>query len=137
MYLPWLNGVSMTLRVLIVDDHALVRRTVRRFFESAGFVCGEARNGAEAVDCVLQENPDIILLDLSMPVMNGLQAAPLLKQKLPQVPIILYTMHASKEVVDLGQKAGVSAVVSKSEAVTRVIDEAYALLKYPAASGES
>jgi two-component system, NarL family, nitrate/nitrite response regulator NarL len=127
----------MAQRVLIVDDHAVVRRTVRGFFESAGFACGEAENGADAVARVLQEKPDIILLDLSMPVMNGLQAAPLLKDKLPRVPIILYTMHASKEVVDLGHKAGISAIISKDEAITRVIDEACALLKLPAASGES
>lgn len=118
----------MTPRVLIVDDHAFVRKAVRLSFESAGFSCCEARDGAEAVAHAVEENPDLILLDLSMPVMNGLQAAPLLKQKLPQVPIILFTMHRSQEVVRLGSAAGISAVMSKDEALSQVVNQAHALL---------
>ena len=122
----------MTPRVLIVDDHAFVRKAVRLSFESAGFTCGEAENGAEAVAHVLEESPDVIVLDLSMPVMNGLQAAPLLKEKLPLVPIILFTMHRSQEVVRLGEAAGVSAIISKDEALTLVVRRANALLDSPA-----
>ncbi len=121
----------MNPRVLIVDDHAFVRKAVRTSFESAGFSCCEAQNGAEAVAQAVQEKPDLILLDLSMPVMNGLQAAPLLKKKLPQVPIILFTMHRSQEVVRLGSEIGVSAVVSKDESLSRVVSQAHSLLNHP------
>ena len=59
-------------RVLLVDDHPSVRKALRDLFERAGYDCGEAENGAVAVDAAEQFNPDLIVLDFSMPVMNGL-----------------------------------------------------------------
>ena len=112
---------------MIVDDSAVVRRAMRRSFEMADCSCLEAQNGLEAIEVVAQEKPDVIVLDLSMPKMNGLQAAPLLHKKLPHVPIILYTMHANQEIERLGRSAGIAAVVSKDEAMTRLVSEAYAL----------
>jgi len=113
---------------MIVDDSAVVRRAMRRSFEIAGFYCSEAENAIEAIHDVVQEKPDVIVLDLSMPMMNGLQAAPLLRKALPHVPIILYTMHASQVIEKLSRNAGISAVISKDEAMTRVVNEAHSLL---------
>jgi two-component system response regulator ResD len=87
----------MLRRVLIIDDHDVVRRVLRTSFEAAGFTCGEAESGAEGIVRADQLRPDLIVLDLSMPVMNGLQTAPLLKEKLPPTPIIMFTMHATDQ----------------------------------------
>lgn len=127
----------MAQRVLIVDDHDMVRKPLRESFESEGFTCGEAENGAQAVKLAEELRPDLIVLDLSMPVMNGIEAAPLLRKILPQTPIIMFTMHASKELMQLAMGIGVSAVVSKAEAVTHVVRKAHALLKHSSASSKS
>ena len=84
----------MSNRVLLVDDNELIRKTTREMFESAGYICDEAENGAEALDRVSIFHPDLIVLDLAMPVMNGLEAAPLLRKKLPFTPIILFSLYA-------------------------------------------
>jgi DNA-binding NarL/FixJ family response regulator len=78
-------------------------------------------------DCT--SRPDLIVLDLSMPVMNGLQAAPLLKEKLPQTPIIMFTMHATDQLVQIAIGMGISAVVSKEEPVSHLISKADSMLK--------
>jgi CheY-like chemotaxis protein len=122
--------------VLLVDDHELVRSLLRKSFESAGFVCGEAENGAHAVEQVEQLMPDLIVLDLSMPVMNGLEAAPLLKKKLPGTPIILFTMHTFEGLTQVAAAAGIAAVVSKQRTMAEVLAKAHSLLKLSCASGE-
>jgi DNA-binding NarL/FixJ family response regulator len=117
-------------RVLLVDDNATVRGAVRPLFDShPNFeVCGEAEHGREAVEKAPNLRPDLILLDLSMPVVNGLQAAPLLLKILPNVWLILFTAHDSPEVQRLSRGAGIHAVVSKSNAVTHLIAQAEALV---------
>jgi|SRR6266481_2050424 len=119
----------MPRRVLIIDDHEGVRRVLRTSFEAAGFTCGEAENGAEGIIRADQLRPDLIVLDLSMPVMNGLQAAPLLKEKLPQTPIIMFTMHATDQLVQIAIGMGITAVVSKEEPVAHLISKADSMLK--------
>ncbi|HEY0702130.1 MAG TPA: response regulator transcription factor, partial [Candidatus Acidoferrales bacterium] len=80
--------------VLIVDDNIQLRRVIRVQLEAAGLeVCGEAVDGFEAIDKARELKPDLIILDLSMPRMNGLEAARELTRILPTVPILLYTMH--------------------------------------------
>jgi CheY-like chemotaxis protein len=118
-----------TQTVLLVDDNTLVRRGLRTLFESAGFVCSESQNGAEAIERVKELKPDLIVLDFSMPVMNGLEAAPLLKKILPQTPIIMFSMFANPALAKLAVAAGVTAVVSKDDAVTQLIPKAEWLMK--------
>jgi CheY-like chemotaxis protein len=118
-----------TQTVLLVDDNTLVRRGLRTLFESAGFVCSESQNGAEAIERVRELKPDLIVLDFSMLVMNGLEAAPLLKKILPQTPIIMFTMFANPALAKLAVAAGVTAVVSKDEALTQLLPKAESLLK--------
>ena len=84
--------------------------------ESSGFdVCGEAENGALAVEQADQLQPDLVLLDLSMPVMNGLQAAPLLRKRLPMVPILLFTLYSDRSLEKAALAAGVTSVLSKQQ----------------------
>ena len=81
--------------ILIVDDSAVIRRAIRSFLQSRpGFeVCGEAADGIEALAKAEELKPDLIVLDFSMPKMNGLEAAAALQKIMPKVPIILYTFH--------------------------------------------
>jgi CheY-like chemotaxis protein len=118
----------MTKRVLLVDDNQTIRKLLRQVFDSAGYVCVEAENGATAVEQASVVHPDLILLDLSMPIMNGLQAAPLLRQRLPSTPIILFTLYAGSVLEKEAQAAGVTLVMSKDQSPSKLLSEAEALL---------
>jgi DNA-binding NarL/FixJ family response regulator len=120
----------MPKRIFIVDDNASVRRLLRAAFVQPGWeVCGEAVNGRDAIDKARELNPELIVLDLSMPIMNGLQAAPVLRRMLPTVPIILFTLYGSKFLRREALSAGVTAVVSKEAALKTLVNEAEDLLR--------
>ena len=106
-------------RVLIVDDIKEIRRMLREFLEEAEFVvCGEAANGQAAIERAAELRPDLIILDASMPVMTGIQAAPRLKKLLPAASIILFTGHEfMMQGVSPGE-LGVDAVVNKDRGMT-------------------
>ena len=125
-------------RVLLVDDNAEVSAGVRRLFHvhPKFEVCGEASHGREAVDKAPSLRPDLIVLDLSMPVMNGLEAAKLLSKILPDAWIILLTSHEFPEVHRLLREAGIHSVVPKSKASTDLIAQAESLV-YPASRSAS
>jgi len=116
-------------KVLLVDDSAAIRKAVRPLFASHPKfeVVGEAEHGREAVERAPILRPDLILLDLSMPVMNGLEAAPLLIKVLPEVWIILFTSHNLPEVERLSRAAGIHAIVPKQKAATHLIAQAEVL----------
>jgi len=116
--------------VLIVDDNTFVRSSLRFLFESYPEfeVSGEAENGQDAIDKAERLKPDLIILDLAMPVMNGLEAAPELRKMLPDARLILFTVHDGPQVQHLAQAAGIHAVVSKSQAASTLIKQAQALL---------
>lgn len=118
-----------TKSVLLVDDNAVVRFFVRQLFASQPDfeISGEAENGSDAVEKAEKLKPDLIILDLIMPVMNGLDAAPLLKKLLPDTMIILFTQQEGSEVERLSQVAGIDAVVSKSQAASELVLKAQAL----------
>jgi DNA-binding NarL/FixJ family response regulator len=119
-----------TKRVLLVDDNAVVRSFVRQLFElQPDFeISGEAENGRDAVEKAERLKPDLIILDLIMPVMTGLDAAPLLRQLLPDTRIILFTQQEGSEVERLARAAGIDAVVSKSQAASELVLKGQALL---------
>ena len=121
--------------ILLVDDSAAIRRGLRREFERAGWVvCGEAANGTEALVKAEKLQPQVILLDLSMPGINGLTAARRLKRVLPEVHLILFTGHGDLFKSDEANAAGISAVFSKSEPITGLLDKARSLVRHSAAS---
>lgn len=103
--------------ILIVDDDPNIRKHTRNFLEreTQYSVCGEAVDGLDAIEKARQLQPDLIILDMSMPRMNGLQAARVLRQMMRDVPIILFTLHASAITFSEVQAVGVSSVVSKSD----------------------
>jgi len=116
--------------VLIVDDQAVVRAAVRDLFESySGFVvCGEAENGVDALTKARELNPDLIVLDLSMPLMNGFEAAKVLRQILPEVPLFLLTAHHSEATKQAAFDVGICAVFSKYQDLDSLVTRARAIL---------
>ena len=120
---------SNVKRVLIVDDNPLIRKAVAAAFLSGGFdVCGEAENGRDAINLAKKLIPDLIILDLSMPVMNGLQAAPELRKIAPMTPTILLTMFGNGLVFDQAPKIGIDLVLSKTESLDSVVQKAHQLM---------
>jgi DNA-binding NarL/FixJ family response regulator len=106
------------LRVLIADDHAAVRRGLRSVIESGRqwSVCGEASDGVEAVDLATQLRPDVVLIDLTMPHLNGLEAARRIRGELPDAQVFVLTTHEFDELDEAVRRTGASGVVVKSEA---------------------
>ena len=106
----------MAKRVLIVDDSAAMRQMLHDLIEadSAFEVCGLAENGHHAIEIAVRLLPDLVILDFSMPVMNGLQAAPILINALPAAIVILFTLYDDPDIAAQARSAGIHAVVSKS-----------------------
>ena len=126
---------SMAKSVLVVDDNAAIRHVLCQVLTSeADFdVCGEAENGEEVIEKAQALHPDLIVMDLSMPVMNGIDAARALRRLMPTVPLIMFSEYGDVFSEKEAQSAGVSALVSKSEHVSVLIGKARALL-YPTAA---
>lgn len=102
-------------KILIADDHEAVRRGLRSAVVSAGWdLCGEAVHGKDALEKVKELNPDLIILDLSMPVMNGLDAAREIRKQSPNVKIVGFTMHESQQVREQTSLIGFHALAAKS-----------------------
>jgi DNA-binding NarL/FixJ family response regulator len=115
-----------------VDDNPLIRMKVCEAFISSGFdSCVHAENGAHALVQAEKVKPSVIILDLSMPVMNGLEAAPRLRQILPDTPIILYTLHVplppSTAIGFLDR--GISLIVSKDEPLQELVSKVHGLFR--------
>src|SRR5712691_2254569 len=108
----------MSLRILVVDDHAVVRRGVRSLLEShEGWeVCGEATTGRDAVAQSLRLRPDVVVMDLSLPELNGLDATRQILKDSPRTEILVLTMHHSEELARDVLQAGARGYVLKSDA---------------------
>jgi DNA-binding NarL/FixJ family response regulator len=108
-------GVPRT--ILLVDDSAMIRKLLRTWVEQHGdwMVCGEAENGKIAVQKVQELRPDIVLLDLQMPVMNGIEAARQIQKIAPNTGMVMFTMHSSKQLFSEAKAVGVSDVISKGD----------------------
>ena len=96
-------------------------------------VCGEVTNGKEAIDKALELHPDLIVLDISMPVMNGLEAARELKQLMPTVPLLMYSQFGDTFAEQQARLVGISEVVSKSQPAAILVSKARSLLHRAAA----
>jgi len=118
------------MRLLIVDDNPAVRKALRATLDSHDDwqVCGEAANGREGIEKAQQLKPDLIVLDLAMPVMNGLEAAHELTRLLPSVPLVMYTSYETTHLKREVLSAGVRAIVSKHEPAEVLVSSIHALL---------
>lgn len=120
---------SVGKTVLVVDDNGPVRKMLVTAFLSDGFTkCEQAENGKEAIQLARQIEPDLIILDLSMHVMNGLDAAVELRKLFPKVPLILFTMYDSSTVGPAASEVGINMVLSKSVDLSTLMDEAHKLV---------
>jgi DNA-binding NarL/FixJ family response regulator len=117
--------------ILIVDDYATIRSAVRARLETCpGFVvCGEAVDGTDAIGKAIKLKPDVILLDLAMPSMNGVEAASVLKGLLPHPVIIALTMYSESLGKSLAAAVGIDAVVAKTDGIAKVVECIQSLLK--------
>jgi DNA-binding NarL/FixJ family response regulator len=112
------------IRILIADDHAVVRRGLRSLLESQpGWdVCAEAATGREAVEQARRLKPDVVILDITMPELNGLEAARQILKEVPRAEILILTMHHSEEVARQVLRTGARGFVLKSDADARLVD---------------
>lgn len=121
----------MSKTILIVDDNPAIRKILREMLErEAGWkVCGEASNGREGIEKAQQLHPDVVVLDLSMPVMNGLEAARELKQLLPSLPVVMFTNFETHHLKQEILSAGIKVIVSKDDSAKALVSSIQALLK--------
>jgi DNA-binding NarL/FixJ family response regulator len=111
------------IRVLVVDDHAILRDGIRSLLErQAGItVVGEASNGREALDCVGELQPDIVLMDVAMPVMDGLEATRRIKESFPRIRVLILTQHDNREYIGPLLQAGAVGYVLKRSGAHEVV----------------
>ena len=116
--------------MMIVNDHAIISRMVREVFKAENWEVLDAANGAEGVQKAQEVRPGLIILDLSMPVMNGLDAARELKVLMPHIPLLMFTNNAAGIVEKEARSSGISAVISKSDSdgLKQLLARAKALL---------
>jgi DNA-binding NarL/FixJ family response regulator len=105
-------------KVIVVDDHAVIRRGVQGILSAfpEWELCGEAENGQEGIRLAEALKPEIIIMDVSMPVLNGLEATRIIHNILPDTRILLLTLHSSTELVRSAFRAGARGYVLKSDA---------------------
>jgi DNA-binding NarL/FixJ family response regulator len=122
----------MVKSVLIAEDHALTRQALCNLFSSQDDfeVCGDAKNGQEAVEMAQVLRPDLIVLDLSMPVMDGIEAARAMRELTPETPIIVFSEYSEVFSESEARSAGISGLVSKTEPVSVLLDKARAVVYF-------
>jgi DNA-binding NarL/FixJ family response regulator len=117
-------------RILIVDDHEVVRQGIRTILKARPQweVCGEAANGREAIDQAKNLSPDVIIMDITMPEMSGIEATrEITKRKLPGA-VLIFTMHESSNLAETVREAGARGFVLKSHAARDLLDALEALM---------
>lgn len=115
------------LKVMIVDDQTGIRRLLSEYFHSEGWKPVEAKNGQEAVN-LLTESPDVILLDMKMPVMDGLETLRHVRARFPDLPVIIMTAYGELDLVHQAESLGISAKISKPfdiEALREMVERIY------------
>jgi len=131
---------SRPIRILVADDHEVMRMGIRNLLESvpAWSVYAEAKTGREAVEMALLSSPDIIIMDITMPEMNGLEAAAKIASQRPEIPVIMFSLHLSEDVVGRFKTGSIRGAVAKSEAARDLLDAVRSVLHggtfFPASS---
>ncbi len=121
-----------TVRILVADDHEVVRYGLRRLLEAQpGWeICGEAATGREAVDKAKRLKPDIVVLDYSMPELNGTEAARQILKEVPRTEVLILTMHGSEQLIRGALEAGARGYALKSDASRDLISAVHALIEH-------
>ena len=132
-----------TVRILVADDHEVMRMGIRNLLESkpGWHVSAEASNGKEAVERALQDPPDVIIMDITMPVMNGLDAARQIASENSEIPIVMFSLHLSEDLIEHFKTDGIRAAVAKGDAARDLVRAIEIVLKggrfFPTRSGRS
>jgi DNA-binding NarL/FixJ family response regulator len=135
---PAVNATVPAPRILVIDDGDSVRDIIRIFLEKDGFeVCGEAADGVEAIEQAKKLKPDLIVLDLVMPRMNGAEAASILNQTMPKTPIVLLTLYKNVLGSALASAVGVKAIIDKTDGMGKLVACVRSLLKIESAPESS
>lgn len=118
------------IRILVVDDNPAVRRYLRAILEqqSSWQVCGEARSGVEALQKVFEVHPDLILLDQQMPDLSGVDVAKRIAQAFPKIPMLMVTLHLSKQLAEAAREAGIRGACAKQD-IGAVVEAIEVLLR--------
>lgn len=122
---------AQQVRILVADDHEVMRMGIRNLLEAVpGWsVYAEARTGTEAVELALLSSPDVIIMDITMPEMNGLEAAAKIALDRPDIPVILFSLHLSEDVLGRFKGGTIRGAVAKSEAARDLLDAVRSILK--------
>jgi DNA-binding NarL/FixJ family response regulator len=122
---------DMEKHIVLADDNAAIRRALRKVLELKGDwkVDGEAVDGRDAIEKAKELHPDLIVMDVSMPIMNGLEAARILRHIMPSVLVILCSLHTNEVLEKEAEAAGVNAVVSKAQNMKVLVTKARELLE--------
>jgi signal transduction histidine kinase len=122
------HGMGCT-RVLLVDDHKVMRQGLRQLLDGRAdlYVVGEAENGYEAIEKTRSLKPDVVIMDVSMPQMDGIEATRLIKLEMPEVRVISLTMHEDDQVLNALRKAGADGVVSKAAGTVELLKVAFGI----------
>jgi DNA-binding NarL/FixJ family response regulator len=119
------------VQILIADDREAIRKQVSLILTSRPDleVCAEAADGKEAVEKTRELNPDLVILDITMPILNGLDAARMIKRFAPDIPILVLTVHKSEQLMQEAKKIGVQGYITKAEASQTLLHAVDAVLQ--------
>jgi len=122
------------VRILLADDHIVVRSGLRAFLEARTdfSICAEASNGRDAVDLAVRKKPDVAILDLALPVLNGVEATRQIRRGVPETEILIFTSRANEDLVREALYAGARGYLLKSEADDQIIKAIDALARHNA-----
>ena len=113
----------MALTAMLVDDHTMIRQGLRRGLEAEGIrVVGEAGNGEDAITLALEKRPDVVLMDVSMPTIDGVEATRRLMKADARQRVIMLTMHMDKKIIDQAIRAGAVGYLTKDCTITEVVE---------------
>jgi two-component system, NarL family, response regulator DegU len=120
-----------TIRVLIADNLASVRRDVRSILQGhAGLeIVGEAENGTEAIGAARTLRPDLIIMDWKMPVLDGLSAAQIIKERIPETVILMFSRHKDPQFIELAKNVGLNGFVAKEAGAQALLNAIYAVMQ--------